>query len=63
MKILTQFNKEKEFRETSKQDALRLIADEFKEGDAETTLEYVILTCKENNKVIRVGEIKFKVEF
>ena len=62
MKIYTQFNNEKMFRLTSKKDALDLIQEEFKETDAEATLAYIISTCKEQKKVVTLGEIKFKVE-
>jgi len=58
---MSQFLYEKVWTKTSDEEAIRLIDDEMKEGDAKGTLAY-IKAASTKGKVITVGECRFKVE-
>ena len=59
--LMTQFLYEKVWTKVSDQEAIRLIDDEMKMGDAKGTLEY-LKSAGANGKVITVGECRFKLE-
>ena len=58
---MSQFLYEKVWTKTSDAEAIRLIDDEMKDGDAKGTLAY-IKSASINAKVITVGECRFKIE-
>jgi len=59
--VLTQFLKEKRWVPTSHEEALRLIAEEMPETDAEGTLLYILAEVKKG-KTITLGECRFKLD-
>lgn len=59
--LWTQFIYEKKWCMVSDEEAMRLIDDEMKEGDAKGTLAY-IKSASSHGKVITVGECRFKIE-
>lgn len=59
--LMTQFIYEKVWTKVSDEEAIRLIDDEMKMGDAKGTLAY-IKEAGANGKVITVGECRFKME-
>jgi len=59
--VLTQFIKEKRWVPTSHEEALRLIADEMPETDAEGTLLYILAEVKKG-KTITLGGCRFKLD-
>ncbi len=59
--LMTQFIYEKVWTKISDEEAIRLIDDEMKMGDAKGTLAY-IKEAGANGKVITVGECRFKME-
>ncbi len=60
-KILTQFVKEKRWVPTSYDDALRLIAEEMPDTDANATWLYIKAQI-ESGKTITLGECRFKLD-
>jgi len=59
MDIFTQFIKEKRWVKTSKEEALKIIAEEMPETDPKSTLFYILEEIKKG-KTITLGECKFK---
>ena len=59
--LMTQFIYEKVWTKISDEEAIRLIDDEMKMGDAKGTLAY-IKEAGANGKIITVGECRFKME-
>ena len=59
MEIYTKYTYEKKWQKTSQKDALRMIAEEMPETDAEGTLKY-ILSQIEKGKTINLGQFSFK---
>lgn len=59
MEIYTKYTYEKKWQKTSQKDALRMIAEEMPETDAEGTLKY-ILSQIEKGKTITLGECSFR---
>ena len=57
--IYTQYRYEKKWQKTSEKEALRIIAEEMPETDAESTLQY-ILSQIEKGKTVTLGECRFK---
>jgi len=57
--IYTQYIYEKKWQKTSQKEALRIIAEEMPETDAESTLKY-ILSQIEKGKKVTLGECRFK---
>ena len=57
--VETQFLREKRWVPTSREDALRIIAEEMPETDAEGTLAYILSATKEG-KIVTLGECRFK---
>ena len=57
--ILTQFIREKRWIPTSRKEALKIIADEMPETDAEATLAYLLVEVKRVRQ-ITLGECRFK---
>ncbi len=58
MELYTQYTYEKRWQKTSEKDALRMIAEEMPETDAQATLKYIISQI-EKGKVITLGECRF----
>jgi hypothetical protein len=58
VELYTQYTYEKRWQKTSEKDALRMIAEEMPETDAEATLKYIISQI-EKGKVITLGECRF----
>jgi len=58
---MTQFLYEKVWTKVDDKEAMRLIDDEMKMGDAKGTLAYV-KSATQNGKSITVGECRFKQE-
>lgn len=59
MDIYTQYTYEKKWQKTSQKDALRMIAEEMPDTDAEATLKY-ILSQIQKGKTITLGECRFR---
>ncbi len=59
MQILTRLPHEKQWSPTTKQEALRLIAEEMPDTDPEGTLAY-ILSQIAKGKSVTLGECRFK---
>jgi hypothetical protein len=59
--LLTQFLNEKRWVAVSRQEALRLIAEEMPETDAEGTLAYILSAAK-RGKTVTLGECRFKLD-
>jgi len=59
--LMTQFLYEKTWTKVSDVEAMRLIDDEMKMGDAKGTLIYV-KSATQNGKTITVGECRFRQE-
>jgi hypothetical protein len=59
--LMTQFVYEKTWTKVSDEEAIRLIDDEMKMGDAKGTLDY-IKEAGATGKIITVGECRFKME-
>jgi len=57
--IYTQYVYEKKWQKTSQKDALRIIAEEMPDTDAESTLKY-ILSQIQKGKTITLGECRFR---
>ncbi len=57
--VETQFLREKRWVPTSREDALRIIAEEMPETDAEGTLAYILSAIKEG-KTVTLGECRFR---
>ena len=57
--ILTQFIREKRWVPTSREEALKIIADEMPETDPEGTLAYLLSEVKRVSQVT-LGECRFK---
>ncbi|HEY9189974.1 MAG TPA: hypothetical protein VIM88_03830 [Sulfurovum sp.] len=57
--IYTQYTYEKKWQKTSEKEALRIIAEEMPETDAESTLKY-ILSQIEKGKTVTLGECRFR---
>ncbi len=58
MELYTQYTYEKRWQKTSEKDALRMIAEEMPETDAQATLKYIISQI-EKGKIITLGECRF----
>ncbi len=58
VELYTQYTYEKRWQKTSEKDALRMIAEEMPETDAQATLKYIISQI-EKGKVITLGECRF----
>lgn len=56
--IYTQYIYEKSWQKTSQKDALRIIAEEMPETDAQATLTYIHSQI-EQGKIITLGECRF----
>ena len=61
MDILTKYNYEKTWTQTSKKDLIRIIEEEIGDADAKGVLSYIQESIK-NGKTITVGECKFKLK-
>ena len=61
MKFLTQYINEKIWHQVSEEEIIKLLEEEFKEGDAQGTLAYIKSFCA-SGKVLTVGESRYKVE-
>ncbi len=59
MELYTQYTYEKKWQKTSQKDALRMIAEEMPDTDAEGTLQY-ILSQIQKGKTITLGECRFR---
>jgi two-component SAPR family response regulator len=59
VEIYTRYIYEKKWQKTSEKEALRMIAEEMPETDAESTLKY-ILSQIEKGKTVTLGECRFK---
>ena len=59
MALYTQFTYEKIWTKTSEKEALRMIAEEMPETDAEGTLVYILSEISKG-KTITLGECRFK---
>jgi hypothetical protein len=59
--VLTQFLHEKRWVPTTRSDALKLIAEEMPQTDAEGTLTYILSEIKKG-KSITLGECRFKLD-
>lgn len=59
MELYTQYTYEKKWQKTSQKDALRMIAEEMPDTDAEGTLKY-ILSEIQKGKTITLGECRFR---
>jgi hypothetical protein len=59
--LMTQFLYEKTWTKVDDKEAMRLIDDEMKMGDAKGTLEYV-KSATRDGKTITVGECRFRQE-
>jgi len=59
MQILTRLPHEKQWSSTTKQEALRLIAEEMPDTDPEGTLTYILSQIKKG-KSVTLGECRFK---
>lgn len=59
MKIVTQYHYEKIWKETTKEELLRIIKEEVGDVGAEGTLKYINEVCA-NGKTITVGSCRFK---
>lgn len=59
MELYTQYTYEKKWQKTSQKDALRMIAEEMPDTDAEGTLKY-ILSQIQKGKTITLGECRFR---
>ncbi|MCF6245496.1 MAG: hypothetical protein L3J43_10740 [Sulfurovum sp.] len=59
MELLTQYTYEKKWTKTSYKDALRMIAEEMPEADADGTLTYILAEVSKG-KTITLGECRFK---
>jgi len=59
--IYTQYTYEKKWLKTSQKDALRMIAEEMPDTDAEGTLKY-ILSEIQKGKTVTLGECRFKAD-
>ena len=59
MELYTQYTYEKTWQKTSQKDALRMIAEEMPDTDAEGTLKY-ILSEIQKGKTITLGECRFR---
>jgi len=57
--IYTQYIYEKKWQKTSHKEALRIIAEEMPDTDAESTLKY-ILSQIQKGKTITLGECRFR---
>ncbi len=57
--VETQFLREKRWVLTSREDALRIIAEEMPETDVEGTLAYILSATKEG-KTVMLGECRFR---
>ena len=58
MDIYTQYTYEKKWMKTSQKDALRMIAEEMPETDAEGTLKYILSEISKD-KTITLGGCRF----
>ena len=61
MNFLTQYINEKIWHKVSEDEVIKLLEEEFKEGDAQGTLIYIKSVCA-TGKTITVGESRFKEE-
>ena len=61
MNYLTQYINEKNWHKVSEEEVIKLLEEEFSEGDAEGTLVYIKSVCA-TGKTITVGQSRFKVE-
>jgi len=59
VELYTQYTYEKKWQKTSQKDALRMIAEEMPDTDAEGTLQY-ILSQIQKGKTITLGECRFR---
>lgn len=59
MIIQTQYNYEKVWNDTSREEILEIISQEIGDVDAEGTLEYIEHVCGEG-RIISVGDCKFR---
>lgn len=59
VELYTQYTYEKKWQKTSQKDALRMIAEEMPDTDAEGTLKY-ILSEIQKGKTITLGECRFR---
>ena len=59
MELYTQYTYEKKWQKTSQKDALRMIAEEMPDTDAEGTLQY-ILSQIQKGKTITLAECRFR---
>jgi len=59
MKFLTQYLYEKIWHKVSEDDVIKLLEEEFAQGDALGTLLYIKSVCA-HGKTITVGESRFK---
>jgi len=58
LKLYTRYTYEKRWTPTSTKDALRMIAEEMPETDAEATLQYILSELKKS-KTITLGSCRF----
>lgn len=58
VELYTQYTYEKRWQKTTEKDALRMIAEEMPETDAQATLKYIISQI-EKGKIITLGECRF----
>lgn len=61
MQLYTQYVYEKKWSKTTHKDALRIIAEEMPETDAEGTLAYILTEIKKG-KIITLGECRFRAK-
>jgi hypothetical protein len=59
MDLYTQYTYEKKWSRTTEKEALRMIAEEMPETDAQSTLTYILSELKKG-KTITLGDCRFK---
>ncbi len=59
MELYTQYTYEKKWMKTSQKDALRMIAEEMPEADAEGTLKYILSEISKD-KTVTLGGCRFR---